>query len=150
MILATLIVSTIAALFGLGSFLYQRKQANIAEKDFNARTKADREDNSWVIRYQKAQEKLCRITPNTFVQEPGHNSLMSLYNDLLEPMDFRIKVESYIVEKIGQHLIQARPVDVYRLRSTEMRDLIGQLEKRIESYVVDHPTCRPHLYGPEI
>ena len=75
-------VTGVGVYFGAGSFFYQRKQADFAERDFTSRTEEQRLDAEWIERYEKLVRQLQRINPKLSVMDPYTKQTFVIFDEM--------------------------------------------------------------------
>ena len=134
------------SIFSVGSFWYQRKQANIAERDFASRVEANAKDAEWTQRYEKLSRQLLRISPGLRVTEQGNDKEIFLFTEIFPDHVFRKELTETVIGLNGSNTkFERREMQPHELNSPYLRQRIADAEKLINEFRKKHPKLPNYL-----
>ena len=107
----------------------------------------DREERLWAERHEALGNRLARLGPQMMIADPAANSHFCLYLAVFPDPQFRIKLETYVVEPNASRTeFRPRKSAPHELRSQALRDTITTAERVIEKYARENSKVQLMYY----
>ena len=142
----TLMITGIGVYFGYGSFFYQKRQTNLAEKDYTSRTEEQRLDVEWIERYEKLVRQLQRINPKLQTMDPYTKQTFVIFEEMFpNPFFRRVLLETVINLDSSETRFVRKDLQPHELKQPYLRDKVAEAERCIAEFRKKHPRLPSYL-----